>query len=135
VAAPSQSSHVAQSAHSPATIPPPTTYAVSAGLMFGMIAFGPGLLKERLASSRDSFMFLYEYHSPVAGKDNVENSSGFVEVEEQGKGSVIDGFWGGVLNEKELDPCSRVTRVYSKRFENPKITCLFMVSSPADYRI
>jgi len=46
--------------------------------MFGMIALGPGLLKERLASSRDSFMFLYEYHSPVAGKDNVENSSGLL---------------------------------------------------------
>ena len=49
VAALLQSSHVAQSAHSPAVIPPPTTY-VSAGLMFGMIALGPGLLKERLAS-------------------------------------------------------------------------------------
>ena len=58
VAASSQSSHVAQSAHSCAAIPPPTTY-VSAGFMFGMIALGPRLLKERLASSRNSITFLY----------------------------------------------------------------------------
>ena len=45
------------------------------------------------------------------------------------------GFWGGVLNEKELDACFRVTRVYSKRFENPEN--LFGVYSPqsSDYRI
>ena len=41
---------------------------------------------------------------------------------------MIDGFWGGVLNEKELDACCRVTRVYSKRFENPEN--LFGVYSP-----
>jgi hypothetical protein len=32
----------------------------------------------------------------------------------------------GVLNEKELDACFRVTRVYSKRFENPEMSSLFM---------
>ncbi len=45
---------------------------------------------------------------------------------------MIEGFWGVVLNETELDACFRVTRVYSKRFENPKISgCLYS----ADYRI
>ena len=48
---------------------------------------------------------------------------------------MIEGFCGGVLNEKELDACFRVTRVYSKRFENPKISWLFIVPSPADYRM
>ena len=60
-----------------------------------------------------------------------ENSSGFVEV--KNKGTLR---WTRVLlrclERERARHFLRVTRVHSKRFENPNLSLVFIVPSPAD---